>query len=139
MFKPHKTLLILLFVSILTACGTINRVGTNYTSIGGSEPALPETTEVLISEDSLPGRKYRVIGPTEVSVKKLSVFNKDPTREQAIEALKTHARSMGADAVIDVKYSNGIGAWTWGYYDADGTGVKLLDILLGEISSQTPK
>ena len=113
----------------LTGCGTINRVGTNFTSATGSEPALGKDTKVIISEDSLPNRKYRTIGPVEVSVKKMTVFQKDPTREQANEALENWARENGADAVINVKYSSGIGLWTWGYFDADGTGVKLLDSL----------
>jgi hypothetical protein len=28
--------------------------------------------------------------------------------------------------VINVKYTSGIGAWTWGYLDAQGTGVKFV-------------
>lgn len=112
---------------LLTGCGTMNRVGTNFTSLTGNEPTLSADTKVIISEDSLPGRRYRVIGPVEVSVKKLSILNKDPTKEQANDALAEWARNNGADAVINVKYSSGIGLWTWGYFDADGTGVRLID------------
>jgi hypothetical protein len=89
--------------------------------------ALPTTANVLISEDSLPGRKYKEIAPLEVSVKKLTVFHKDPTKEQADDALREAARGIGANAVINVKYKSGVGLTTWGYMDAGGTGVKLDD------------
>jgi hypothetical protein len=49
---------------------------------------------VLISEDSLPNRKYKVIGPIEVSVKKLTIFHKDPTKEMANDALAEKARAI---------------------------------------------
>lgn len=62
-----------------------------------------------------------------MSVKKLTVFHKDPTKEQANEALSEKARAVGADAVINTTYKSGIGFTTWGYIDANGTGVKLAD------------
>ena len=79
----------------------------------------------MIAEDSLPARKYKEIGPIEVSVKKATIFHKDPTKEQANEALTESARVIGADAVINVTYQSGIGMMSWGYMDATGTGVKL--------------
>ena len=83
--------------------------------------------QVLLAEDGLPGRKYTELGPIEVSVKKLTVFHKDPTKEQANEALIEKARSIGANAVVNVKYTSGIGFTTWGYIDAKGVGVKLVE------------
>lgn len=87
-------------------------------------------SKVLISEDSVPDpsrpdRKYTEIGPIEVSVKKMTIFHKDPTEEQADEALRDKAIVIGADAVINVTYKSGVGFTTWGYMDAKGTGVKL--------------
>lgn len=87
--------------------------------------ALPAATPVLISEGVPAGRQYREIGPIEVSVKKMTIFNKDPSKEQANEALREKARAMGADAVIKVVYKTGVGFTTWGYIDASGTAVKL--------------
>ncbi len=84
---------------------------------------------MLISEDSLPNRKYKVLGPIEVSVKKLTVFHKGPTKEMANEALIEKAKAIGADGVIDVTYKSGIGFTTWGYIDASGKAVKLADKL----------
>lgn len=81
-------------------------------------------SKVLISEDSLPGKKHEKIGPVEVSVKKLTIFHKDPTKEQVDQALREKAAAIGADAVLNVTYKSGIGFTTWGYMDAAGTGVK---------------
>jgi hypothetical protein len=89
--------------------------------------AATPSVKVLLTEDSLPGRKYTEIGPIEVSVKKLTVFDKDPTKEQANEALIEKARSIGANAVIKIAYTSGVGFTTWGYMDAKGIGVKLAE------------
>lgn len=104
----------------LTGCATY-RTDSNITSVPAS--AVSSKANVLILE-GIPDKKYKEIGPIEVSVKKLTVFHKDPTKEQANEALIEKARIIGADAVIKVTYESGIGFTTWGYIDAKGTGVK---------------
>jgi hypothetical protein len=85
-----------------------------------------QKTDVLILEGT-PDRKFKELGPIEVSVKKLTIFHKDPTKEQANSALVESALAMGADAVIRVTYESGVGWTTWGYMDAKGTGIKLGD------------
>lgn len=118
-------LLSVVIVATLTSGCASYRTSSNISS---EAPAgLSANTKVVISEDSLPGRKYKQVGPIEVSVKKLTIFHKDPTREQANEALTEKARAIGADAVVNVTYKSGIGLMTWGYMDANGTGVKLAD------------
>ena len=117
-------------VVVTTGCASY-RTDSNIPSAppGTAVPAAatkPVTT-VLISEDALPKRKFKEIGSIEVSVKKLTIFHKDPTKEQANEALTEKAREIGADAVIKVVYKSGIGFTTWGYIDANGMGVKLAD------------
>lgn len=79
---------------------------------------------VTVTSGSLSDKEYTVISPIDVSIKKLTIFHSDPTKEQADEALKDKARSIGADAVINVKYDSGVGFFTWGYMDAEGLGVK---------------
>lgn len=111
-------------VAMISGCASY-RTDSNISS--ESAPVLSASTKVLIAEDSLPNRKYKQIGPIEVSVKKLTIFHADPTKEQANEALRERARIIGADAVINVTYKSGIGLMTWGYIDANGTGVKLTD------------
>ncbi len=90
-------------------------------------PVSGAPQQVLLAQDNLPGRRYAIIGPIQVSVKKLTVFHKDPTREQANEALIEKARELGASAVINIKYTEGIGMMTWGYIDAAGTAVRLIN------------
>jgi uncharacterized protein YbjQ (UPF0145 family) len=89
------------------------------------QAAKPYTGEVKIIEGMPTNLQYKEISRIEVSVKKLTIFHKDPTKEQADAALVEKARAIGADAVIGVKYDIGIGLMTWGYMDAEGLGVKL--------------
>lgn len=114
----------LVSLAAISGCASY-RTSSNIDS--DAPPAAAPSASVIISEGSLPGRKYREIGPVEVSVKKLTVFHDDPTREQANAALIEKARVIGADAVINVTYKNGIGFTTWGYIDAEGTGVKFTE------------
>ena len=101
------------------------RVSSNVDTLPA--PTASAATQVLISEAGLADRKFKVLGPIDVSVKKLTVFHKDPTKAQANEALVEKARLLGADAVINVTYASGIGFTTWGYIDAKGTAVKLTE------------
>lgn len=123
--KLKKTGLLFLLIVLVLTCGCAYRTSSNIKS--GPTSAVISNTPVIISEGCLPDRKYKEIGPIEVSIKKLTIFHKDPTKEQANEALIEKARVIGADAVINVTYKSGIGFTTWGYMDARGTGVKLAD------------
>lgn len=105
-------------ISMASGCAAY-RTSSN---ISGSEPTYDGP--VVVTEGSLPGKEYSEISPIEVSIKKLTLFHADPTKEQANEALKEKARVIGADAVINVKYDSGVGLATWGYMDAEGVGVK---------------
>lgn len=121
--KPKKFFLLATIVVAATLSGCASyRTDSNITSAPISE--FSSRANVIILE-GVPDRKYKEIGPVEVSVKKLTAFHKNPTREQANEALAERARIIGADAVIKVTYESGIGLTTWGYLDAKGTGVKL--------------
>ncbi len=120
-----KTGLLILALATVSASGCAYRTSSN---IKEQPPGTVVSTHpVIIAEDDLPGRKYEELGPVEVSVKKLTIFHADPTREQADEALIEKARVLGADAVINVTYESGIGLMTWGYMDAKGAGVKFVD------------
>ena len=110
-------------LAVLSGCASY-RVSSNVDATA-APPAATSSGQVILAEDNLPGRKYTEIGPVEVSVKKLTLFHKDPTKEQANLALLEKARALGADAVIRVTYETGIGFTTWGYIDAKGTAVKL--------------
>lgn len=104
----------------LASCATYR----TESNIRASASTPTHSQKILILE-GVPNVGYKEIGPISVSVKKLTVFNPDPTREQANEVLTEKARAIGADAVIKVSYESGIGFTTWGYIDAKGIGVKL--------------
>jgi len=116
---------VLLIVATLSGCSAYR----TSSSISAEHPEtpLPASTRVLVRESGLPDKKYKEIGEIDVSVKKLTIFHADPTKEQANEVLRETARSIGADAVINVKYDSGMGLFTWGYMDAEGLCVKLLE------------
>lgn len=119
--KPF-VLIVALSAMTLSGC-TSYRVSSN---VQGAQPVAVSAKEnVIITEKTLPAGTFTLIGPLDVSVKKLTLFHKDPTREQADEALREKAIGMGADAVMEVRYSSGIGMTTWGYMDAEGKAVKL--------------
>jgi len=125
MNKVRAPLLCVLLIATLTSGCASYRTSSNISS--DASAGLSANTKVLIAEDSLPNRKYKEIGPIEISIKKLTVFHKDPTKEQANEALSEKARAIGADAVVNVTYKSGMGFTTYGYIDAKGIGVKLQD------------
>jgi len=50
----------------------------------------------------------------------------NPKKSQVDLELILKARMIGADAVIDLEYSGGIGFTTWGYMKASGIAVKYL-------------
>ena len=116
----NKLTLCAVLLSALAGCATY-RTDSNISAT--TDSAVVSKASVLILE-GVPNRMYKELGPVEVSVKKLTVFHKDPTKEQANEALVEKARIIGADAVIKVSYKSGIGFTTWGYIDANGVGVK---------------
>jgi len=124
--KLNKIGLLALVIGIATTSGCATyRTSSNIKL----EPAstVDTTSHVIITEGDIPDRKYREIGPIEVSVKKLTAFHKNPTKEQANTALIEKARVIGANAVIKVTYKSGVGFTTWGYMDAQGTGVKIAE------------
>ena len=118
----YRTILLAAVVASTAGCASY-RTSSNVDAPAGA--AASATGPVLIAEDAMPSRRYTAVGPIEVSVKKLTAFHKDPTKDQANEALIEKARAMGANGVINVKYKSGVGFTTWGYIDASGTAVKL--------------
>lgn len=123
--KTIKILTIAISVTILSGCASY-RISSNIKNDSIKEKSINKITPVLITEGT-PKRKFKEISPIEISIKKLTIFHQDPTKEQANQALIEKAREIGADAVINVKYKSGIGFTTWGYIDANGTGVKFVN------------
>lgn len=125
--RPRAIHALIALVFATTSGCAAYRVSSSAEVSPSTTPATAATVPVLLAENNLPGRRYIVIGPIEVTIKKLTVFHKNPTKEQANEALIEKARTLGATAVINIKYSSGIGMTSWGVIDAYGTAVRLID------------
>lgn len=81
-------------------------------------------SEIIVTEGDITDRKYRVIADISVNVNKTTIFNEDPTREKVDEKLRDEAATLGADAVILVRYGTvGMGVLSWGSLDGNGRAV----------------
>lgn len=118
-----KCYLLLVMLLTLSGCATY-RVSSNVDG-GVSDSNQVLLSDIKLYESSLPEGSFMTVGPIDVSIKKLTIFNADPTKEQANQALREKALLIGANAVINIKYSSGVGFTTWGYMDAEGLGVKI--------------
>ena len=86
--------------------------------------AAKSVDQVILSESDITDRPYQSLGDITVTVKKWTIFDKDPTQEQVAQALKQKAAAMGADAVILVRYGAvGIGFTSWGQMDGQGRAI----------------
>jgi hypothetical protein len=110
----------------LAACGTRTESSITPASPGpGAATAAPKAADqVMLTEGDITDRPYRSLGDIDVTVKKWTIFDTDPTREQVAAALKEKAAAMGADAVVLVRYGTvGIGFTSWGQMDGQGRAV----------------
>lgn len=107
---------------ILTACGSWH-TGDVARAPGGAQ--LPATTpsSIVVTEGDLT-RPYTVIGDVNVTVRKTTIFDKDPTHETVNDALRNDAAELGANAVILVRYGQvGLSMWSYGAMDGRGRAV----------------
>jgi hypothetical protein len=119
--RNMQTLLIAVAIASLSGCAAY-RTSSN---IEGGNQISPTSKRIAIYEGSTdPGKKYRTTQRIEVSIKKLTLFHSDPTKDQANIELEKRATALGCDAVTNVQYQTGIGLTTWGYIDAQGNCAK---------------
>jgi hypothetical protein len=101
--------------------------GCAYRSDSGINiPENIDTTSltVLITESNLNNKNCKTIEEIDASVKKLTAFHADPTKEQVDYVLSEKAKMLNANVIRNVRYSSGIGFTTWGYMDAKGDASK---------------
>jgi len=115
----------LVSLTVAVALG-LSFTGCSYrTDSGISIPQnVSAKTSVLITEDDLIDKNCKTIEQIDASVKKLTVFHKNPTKEQVNFVLSEKAKKLDANAVRNVKYTSGVGLTTWGYMDAQGDASK---------------
>jgi hypothetical protein len=130
----RRARLTILAVCLLTLMGCGTRTESSVSPTPGEAPGstnaqsarLPQKSpdQIILSEGDITDRPYRSLGDIEVTVKKWTIFDKDPTREMVAQALKEKAAKMGADAVVLVRYGTvGIGFTSWGQMDGQGRAV----------------
>jgi uncharacterized protein YbjQ (UPF0145 family) len=61
---------------------------------------------VALSEQDIPGRPYQVVGEISSEVHQTSMFPKKSSRDLLDEDLRAKAARLGADAVIQIKYTS---------------------------------
>jgi hypothetical protein len=89
-----------------------------------SAGAMKTPADILLTEGDITDRPYTVLGDVSVTVRKVTIFDSDPTKEKVGEALKEKAAKMGADAVVLARYGTvGIGFTSWGVMDGNGRAV----------------
>ena len=107
----------------LQACGTYSLSSTTPSNNGINQLAHAKKSpqQIIITENDMPDRKYVSLGDISVTVRKTTIFDKDPTRALVVDALREKAADMGADAVVLVRYGTvGVGLFSWGQLDGSG-------------------
>ena len=121
------SILALSLVLSLSGCAAYRTSSNIEEAAAGSQTGQPQKDIQILTSGEVFSKKYQELQRIEISIKKLTAFHADPTREMANAELKKKAAQIGADAVINVQYQSGIGLMTWGYIDAQGTGVKVVE------------
>ena len=120
----HLKKLVLVSIIVIFASGCATHSNRVSSSVKEAEIAVDAYAgEVTITEDVLEAGSYEEVDSLSVTLKKLTAFHPNPTKEQADEALTEQARLLGADTVMGVKYKSGVGFTTWNYIKATGTAV----------------
>ena len=110
----------LLALALLCGCGGGS---SDMPMAGGAPMAGGGSGQIMITENDITDRPYRVLGDVSVSVKKSAVVDSH-VQGKVINALIDKAAALHADAVINVRY-NGSGGFDFGSFNLgsmDATG-----------------
>ena len=109
----------------LAACATWSTTTVKPAKAETPEAAAPASAELPLTENDITDRPYKALGDIKVTVRKTTIFNKDPTRADVDAKLRKEATKLGADAVVLVRYGTvGIGMTSWGVLHGEGRAVK---------------
>lgn len=125
--KTRRIVCSLALLISLAACGTYSTSSMNEApgaSMGGAAVAHKKPEQITLTENDILNRKYKSLGDISVTVRKVTIFDKDPNKETVNQALKEKAAEIGADAVVLVRYGTvGIGLMSWGEMDGNGRAI----------------
>jgi hypothetical protein len=124
--QPARYLVLGAAALLIAACGT--RTESSVTPALDASQAVAQKPKadnaVIVTENDITNRPYMALGDIEVTVKKWTIFDADPTRDMVTAALRKKAAEMGADAVVLARYGTvGIGVMSWGQMDGQGRAV----------------
>ena len=87
-----------------------------------------DPASILVTEEDISDRKYKILGDIEVTVRKTTIFHKDPTPEMAEEKLRAKGAELGADAIILVRHGEvGVSFWSWGALNSKGRAIAFIE------------
>ncbi len=117
----------------LSGCGTYSTSSVKSVSGAAAVPigattsqahAKKNPADVIVTETDITNHPYISLGDISVTVRKVTIFDSDPTQAKVADALREKAASMGADAVVLARYGTvGIGFTSWGVMDGNGRAV----------------
>ena len=128
--------LLIISIAVLTLSGCAStqfgqdgtRTSATIQTVDGVTPevtTISNTNEIIVTENDITDRPYTTLGEINVSASKLTIFNKDPTREDIDGRLRNEAAKLGADAVIFTRYvAPTITFTSWGTMTGNGRAIK---------------
>ena len=115
-----------LALGALAGCSVNDRGQYTTGKVAASEMSAEPTAAASVAIlTEAPEEKYTELKELKVTVNKLTIFHRNPTREDALNELKAEAAKLGADAVINATVSEAsIGLTSWGVRTATGMAIK---------------
>lgn len=113
---------------LLSGCGTYYTSDVAPVTGGTSSEVVKKTPhrsvrDIPVTEEDSQ-RSYLALGDISVTVRKVSLFDKDPTKQKVNEALQEEAYQLGADEVILARYGTvGLSAWSYGALEGKGRAI----------------
>ncbi|RXJ88091.1 hypothetical protein [Arcobacter sp. CECT 8985] len=116
----------LLNLTVIAVIGfSFSGCGAYRSSSGISVPEnITNKSNIILTEKDFNDKECQTIKHIDASVKKLTLFHKDPTKEQVDYILLEKAKKLNANVIRNIKYKSGVGFTTWGYIDAEGDASK---------------
>lgn len=128
---PRPLLALVVLGPVLAACGSYHVSQTSPaagTAQATEAVAARPPADVVVTENDITNRRYRSLGDVNVTVRKVTIFDADPTRESVARSLREEAARLGADAVVLARYGTvGIGFWSWGQMEGSGRAVRFVE------------
>lgn len=124
-------LVIMLFV--INGCSSwstsnVKNTEANTETVSKAATEEIDPASILITDEDISDREYKIIGDIEVTVRKTTIFNKDPTPEMVEDKLRLKAAELGADAVILVRYGDvGVSLISWGALNGKGRAIQFVE------------